>query len=216
MMAWPGVHVGPSPSGRDRGACVPRTTIALRPATPADHEFCFQLHKAAMGDYITDIWGWDETRSATTTLARSIRCAGRSSQPTGSMSGCRSCTTARMRSTSTVSRSTPTTRDGALGGTSSGDSSPTPISAACHWSLRSSPSIGASTTSTGATACVTPARTRPTRSGCALADPTPQQQRQTCRKDPRRMLMWSGQRAPRPDTARTRARRTEHRGATRR
>jgi len=36
------------------------TGIALRPATPADSEFCFQLHKAAMGDYITAIWGWDE------------------------------------------------------------------------------------------------------------------------------------------------------------
>jgi GNAT superfamily N-acetyltransferase len=34
--------------------------IALRPATPADSEFCFQLHKAAMGGYITAIWGWDE------------------------------------------------------------------------------------------------------------------------------------------------------------
>ena len=38
------------------------TGIALRPATPADSEFCFQLHKAAMGDYITAIWGWDEQR----------------------------------------------------------------------------------------------------------------------------------------------------------
>jgi ribosomal protein S18 acetylase RimI-like enzyme len=36
------------------------TGIALRPATPADSEFCFQLHKAAMGGYITAIWGWDE------------------------------------------------------------------------------------------------------------------------------------------------------------
>ncbi|RFS80972.1 GNAT family N-acetyltransferase [Actinomadura spongiicola] len=34
--------------------------IALRPATPADSEFCFQLHKAAMGDYVAAIWGWDE------------------------------------------------------------------------------------------------------------------------------------------------------------
>jgi ribosomal protein S18 acetylase RimI-like enzyme len=33
---------------------------ALRPATPADSEFCYQLHKAAMGDYIAAIWGWDE------------------------------------------------------------------------------------------------------------------------------------------------------------
>jgi GNAT superfamily N-acetyltransferase len=34
--------------------------FGLRPATPADAEFCFQLHKAAMGEYITAIWGWDE------------------------------------------------------------------------------------------------------------------------------------------------------------
>jgi ribosomal protein S18 acetylase RimI-like enzyme len=36
------------------------TPVALRPATPADSEFCFQLHKAAMGGCITAIWGWDE------------------------------------------------------------------------------------------------------------------------------------------------------------
>jgi ribosomal protein S18 acetylase RimI-like enzyme len=36
------------------------TSVALRPATPGDSEFCYQLHKAAMGDYITAIWGWDE------------------------------------------------------------------------------------------------------------------------------------------------------------
>jgi ribosomal protein S18 acetylase RimI-like enzyme len=36
------------------------TSIALRPATSADTEFCYQLHKAAMGDYVTAIWGWDE------------------------------------------------------------------------------------------------------------------------------------------------------------
>ena len=38
------------------------TTVMLRPATPADSEFCYQLHKAAMGDYITAVWGWDEQR----------------------------------------------------------------------------------------------------------------------------------------------------------
>ena len=38
------------------------TVIALRPATAADGEFCFQLHKAAMGEYVTAIWGWDEQR----------------------------------------------------------------------------------------------------------------------------------------------------------
>ncbi len=36
------------------------TVIALRPATAADSEFCFQLHKAAMGEYVTAIWGWDD------------------------------------------------------------------------------------------------------------------------------------------------------------
>ena len=36
------------------------TAITLRPATSADKKFCFRLHKAAMGDYITGIWGWDE------------------------------------------------------------------------------------------------------------------------------------------------------------
>ena len=38
------------------------TVIALRPAAAADSEFCFQLHKAAMGEYVTAIWGWDEQR----------------------------------------------------------------------------------------------------------------------------------------------------------
>ena len=38
------------------------TVIALRPATAADSEFCFQLHKAAMGEYVTAIGGWDEQR----------------------------------------------------------------------------------------------------------------------------------------------------------
>jgi ribosomal protein S18 acetylase RimI-like enzyme len=38
------------------------TVIALRPATADDSEFCFQLHKAAMGEYVTAIWGWDEQR----------------------------------------------------------------------------------------------------------------------------------------------------------
>jgi len=36
------------------------TGIPLRPATTADSEFCFQLHTAAMGDYIAAIWWWDK------------------------------------------------------------------------------------------------------------------------------------------------------------
>ena len=46
---------------RDPAAeCFGPTAISLRRATPADSEFCFQLHKAAMGPYVTGIWGWDE------------------------------------------------------------------------------------------------------------------------------------------------------------
>jgi ribosomal protein S18 acetylase RimI-like enzyme len=34
--------------------------ISLRPAATSDSEFCFQLHKAAMGGYVAAVWGWDE------------------------------------------------------------------------------------------------------------------------------------------------------------
>src|SRR5215469_16604575 len=49
----------PQPS-RQSAASLAKSAIALRPATPADTEFCYQLHKAAMGEYITAIWGGDE------------------------------------------------------------------------------------------------------------------------------------------------------------
>lgn len=39
---------------------VPKISVGLRPATPADSEFCFRLHEAAMGDYVAATWGWDE------------------------------------------------------------------------------------------------------------------------------------------------------------
>jgi ribosomal protein S18 acetylase RimI-like enzyme len=51
----PGERPGETP-----GASLTGPAVALRPATPADAEFCYQLHKAAMGEYITAIWGWDE------------------------------------------------------------------------------------------------------------------------------------------------------------
>jgi ribosomal protein S18 acetylase RimI-like enzyme len=35
-------------------------TVALRAASDADSEFCYQLHKAALGPYVRAIWGWDE------------------------------------------------------------------------------------------------------------------------------------------------------------
>ena len=50
---------GERPGGMLAASLV-RSAIALRPATPADTEFCYRLHKAAMGEYITAIWGWDE------------------------------------------------------------------------------------------------------------------------------------------------------------
>ena len=36
------------------------TDIVLRPASPADSEFCYRLHRAAMGEYVTALFGWDE------------------------------------------------------------------------------------------------------------------------------------------------------------
>ena len=36
------------------------TAIGMRSAVAADSEFCYRLHKAAMSDYVTAIWGWDE------------------------------------------------------------------------------------------------------------------------------------------------------------
>ena len=57
--AGPGTRPGERPGGT-LAASLAKSAIALRPATPADAVFCYQLHKAAMGEYITAIWGWDE------------------------------------------------------------------------------------------------------------------------------------------------------------
>jgi ribosomal protein S18 acetylase RimI-like enzyme len=35
-------------------------SVGLRPALSTDSEYCFQLHKAAMGAYVTTVWGWNE------------------------------------------------------------------------------------------------------------------------------------------------------------
>jgi GNAT superfamily N-acetyltransferase len=32
----------------------------LRPATSADREFCFALHRASMRPYVERLWGWDD------------------------------------------------------------------------------------------------------------------------------------------------------------
>ena len=57
--AGPGAMPGES-AGGTLPASLATPAITLRPATPADAEFCCRLHEAAMGDYITAAWGWDE------------------------------------------------------------------------------------------------------------------------------------------------------------
>jgi ribosomal protein S18 acetylase RimI-like enzyme len=37
------------------------TVLGLRPATPADNELCYRLHRAAMRAYVEAVWGWDES-----------------------------------------------------------------------------------------------------------------------------------------------------------
>ncbi len=34
--------------------------VSLRQTTAADFEFCFGLHRSALGEYVEAIWGWDE------------------------------------------------------------------------------------------------------------------------------------------------------------
>lgn len=35
-------------------------SVVLRPATPADSEFAYELKKAALMEYVAQVWGWDE------------------------------------------------------------------------------------------------------------------------------------------------------------
>jgi len=69
-------------------ACLAKSAIALRPATPAGAEFCYQLHKAAMGEYITAIWGRDEQVQRALNEALSTRTDGRSSPLGKPVSAC--------------------------------------------------------------------------------------------------------------------------------
>jgi GNAT superfamily N-acetyltransferase len=41
------------------GSAVP--AWRLRPCSDADFEWAFELHRAALGDYVARTWGWDET-----------------------------------------------------------------------------------------------------------------------------------------------------------
>ncbi len=35
-------------------------TIAFRASTVEDFEFFFELHKATLGPYVDQVWGWDD------------------------------------------------------------------------------------------------------------------------------------------------------------
>lgn len=37
-----------------------RHRVELRRLRPGDVEFCFRLHRRALGEYVDAIWGWDE------------------------------------------------------------------------------------------------------------------------------------------------------------
>lgn len=39
--------------------------VSLRQTTAADFEFCFGLHRSALGEYVDAIWGWDELEQRT-------------------------------------------------------------------------------------------------------------------------------------------------------
>ncbi len=45
---------------RTRGHTVREAALGFRPATAADGEFLYQLHRAAMMEYVRQTWGWDE------------------------------------------------------------------------------------------------------------------------------------------------------------
>jgi hypothetical protein len=51
-------------------------TVQLRPAEPGDAEFCYRLHRAALGPYVAQVWGWDEAEQRAY-HRRSFRAAGR-------------------------------------------------------------------------------------------------------------------------------------------
>ncbi|WNG82083.1 hypothetical protein C6A86_028785 [Mycobacterium sp. ITM-2016-00316] len=40
------------------------TTITFRAAGVEDFEFIFELHKATLGPYVNQVWGWDDAFSA--------------------------------------------------------------------------------------------------------------------------------------------------------
>ena len=119
--AGPGAMPGVPPGGT-LPASLTKSAIALRSATPADAEFCYRLHKAAMGDYITATWGWDEQVQRAFHDRAFNPHRGRSSPPGRPASACWISTTVLARSTCRASRSTPAISASASAAGSSGRS----------------------------------------------------------------------------------------------
>jgi ribosomal protein S18 acetylase RimI-like enzyme len=40
--------------------------FATRPASPGDRQRLYEIHRAALGPYVTELWGWDEAWQAET------------------------------------------------------------------------------------------------------------------------------------------------------
>jgi len=40
------------------------TIFATRPASPADRRRLYEIHRAAMGPYVSELWGWDDAWQA--------------------------------------------------------------------------------------------------------------------------------------------------------
>jgi ribosomal protein S18 acetylase RimI-like enzyme len=63
--------------------------VQWRPATKDDEEFLFELHRAAMGTMVEQIWGWDEAvqRSmfATSLAGGDVMVIERDGQPVGTI-----------------------------------------------------------------------------------------------------------------------------------
>jgi ribosomal protein S18 acetylase RimI-like enzyme len=49
---------------QSRKGTVPAMKYELRPATPHDYAFLYDLHVATMKPYVTQVWGWDEQLQA--------------------------------------------------------------------------------------------------------------------------------------------------------
>lgn len=73
-----------APSGRGQRVESESETVALRPATPADGDFAYSVHRAAMRPWVEQTYGWDEAwqrqyfrERFDPTMTQIIRCGAR-------------------------------------------------------------------------------------------------------------------------------------------